>query len=240
MNPLKILSDGPHHVAVFKPHNCVVIAGRGAPRPTLLEQVRAQGFSGAQPVHRIDRVTSGICLFAKTDFGKHALSNAFRKHLIDKRYLCIVEGVPSFKKLSVNERLKRIDTPEDDAKAFAHQEIDDDGKRALTHLKVLASENGFSLIEAKPQTGRMHQIRIHLAHVGHPIVGDALYGSQVKFADKAVALYAYFLSFPSPKGPYVTVSAQIIPPVFIEFIQKHGLYNLQIAMNQALKPKIPE
>src|SRR5580704_9950321 len=102
-NNLIILSQGPHHVAVFKPHNIAVVGGRGVPRPTLLDLVREKFGASIYPVHRLDRVTSGITVFARSIFAKHAIDNAFKKRLVNKTYYALAEGVANFKTITVDK-----------------------------------------------------------------------------------------------------------------------------------------
>ncbi len=220
---LVILDDGKHHVVVHKPANMVVVAGRGVPKPTLMDLVQEKFGKGIRPVHRLDRVTDGCCIFAKSLFGQQALSNAFRRHLVDKRYLAIVEGEPQFTSLNIDARLQRIDEPKAKKGPLAEQTIDDEGKRALTRVKVWAKADGFAIVEAQPLTGRMHQIRAHLAHVGHPIVGDKQYGSKTPFGEHAIALFAFAVSFPEPSGGRKFVVAEL-PANFKAFLQKHYLF----------------
>lgn len=220
---LQILNQGKHHVVVNKPYNMVVVAGRGVPRPTLLDLAVKEIGKGVKPVHRIDRVTTGCCILATTLYGQQALSNAFRRHLIHKQYLAIIEGVPNFKTINIDARLQRVDSPNAKRGYLANQTIDDEGKRALTRVEVLASNAEFSLIKATPQTGRMHQIRAHLAHIGHPIVGDKQYGSTVLFAEKAIGLFAWMLSFPPPEGgKRLTVEAPF-PEEFKRFLKTQDI-----------------
>src|SRR3989338_2163388 len=194
-----ILDQGKHHLVVYKPSNTVIVTGRGAPKPTLLDILQERFGKGIKPVHRLDRVTTGCCIFATTTYGQQALSDAFRKHLIDKRYLAIIEGVPHFKQINIDARLKRIDTP-NSKKSLAHQEISAEGQRALTRVRVLCSHNNLTLIEANPETGRMHQIRVHLSHLGFPILGDTLYGAKMLYYPHAIALHAHTITFPLPEG----------------------------------------
>jgi 23S rRNA-/tRNA-specific pseudouridylate synthase len=195
-----IVEDAEHHAVWVKPAGMTVVAGRGVPRPTLLD-VAVERFGVAKPVHRLDRVTTGLCIIAKTTFGQAALNDAFRRHLVDKRYLAIVEGSPTWDKLDIDARLQRIDDPDARKGPLAVQTIADDGIRALTRVRVLARSATATLIEARPETGRMHQIRCHLAHVGLPIIGDSLYGSKQKFVVAgAVGLFAAAVSFPRPGG----------------------------------------
>lgn len=219
---LQICDEGQHHLCVVKPYNKVVVTGRGAPKPTLLDDAIAQFGSQIRPVHRLDRATYGLVLFAKTLYGQQALSEAFRRHLVDKRYMAIVEGVPTWNSLAIDARLHRIDEPAARKGPLARQSIDENGVRALTRVKVWAKHEGFSVVEARPETGRMHQIRAHLSHVGHPIVGDKLYGAKETLAPHSIALCAYALSFPDPSGKRRFVS--ITPPAeMLDFCKTHQL-----------------
>ena len=204
---LEVLDKGKHHIVVNKPYNMVVVAGRGAPKPTLLDVAEKQFGKGIRPVHRLDRVTTGCCILATSLYGQQALSEAFRKHLIDKTYLAVVEGVPNFKSLNIDARLTRVDDLNAKKGYLAHQTIDPNGQRALTRVKVISVGEQYTLVEARPQTGRMHQIRAHLAHVGHPILGDKQYGSNTPFMEHAIALFAQAVSFPAPEGGRRVVKA---------------------------------
>lgn len=219
---LQILHEGKHHIVVNKPANMVVVTGRGVPKPTLMDLAIAEFGKGIRPVHRLDRVTFGCCVFAKSLYGQQALSNAFRRHLIDKRYIAIVEGETRFQNINIDARLEREDFEQAKKGPLATQHISETGKRALTRVKVLAKSNGFTIVEAQPQTGRMHQIRAHLAHVGHPIVGDKQYGSQVPFGPHAIGLFAYSISFPDPNGGRHHVSAPL-PTEFESFLKQHHI-----------------
>jgi tRNA pseudouridine32 synthase/23S rRNA pseudouridine746 synthase len=195
-----VLDEGPHHAVLMKPAGMTVVSGRGVPRPTLLD-LAIERWPGARPVHRLDKPTAGVCIVAKTPYGQQALSDAFRRHLIDKRYLALIEGAPSWDKLDIDARLARIDDPEARKGPMAHQTVDAAGARALTRVRVLARSSSAALVEARPETGRMHQIRCHLAHVGHPIIGDVQYGATTAWPDaRALGLVAFAISFPLPQG----------------------------------------
>jgi RluA family pseudouridine synthase len=219
---LSVLDKGKHHVVVNKPSNMVVVDGRGAPKPTLLDLAQAQWGKGIKPVHRLDRVTTGCCILATDTYGQQALSNAFRKHLVDKRYLAIIEGVPKFESINIDARLERIDDPDAKKGWLAHQTIGEEGKRALTRVRVWAKGTDVCLVEARPETGRMHQIRAHLTHIGFPIVGDKQYGAKLPFGDHAIALFAFAVSFPAPEGGRRFVSAPL-PKSFEEFLKAQGI-----------------
>lgn len=224
---LVVVDEGPHHAVLVKPAGMTVVGGRGVPRPTLLDLAKERFGGGVRPVHRIDRVTAGLCVVAKTPFGQQAITEAFRRHLVDKRYLALVEGAPPWDKRAIDLRLSRIDDP--DAShghkkgPLAWQTVDEAGVRALTRVRVLARGQGATLVEARPETGRMHQIRCHLANVGHPIVGDALYGAKLPFPDeRAVGLVAFCVSFPLPHGGRAFVAGPL-PDAFVRALAEHGI-----------------
>jgi hypothetical protein len=173
-------------------------------------------------VHRLDRPTTGCCIVARSPFGQQALSNAFRRHLVDKRYLAVVVGVPTWKKLGIDARLLRKDDPNARRGPMAWTVVDDSGKRALTRVRVLAraEDESIALVEARPETGRMHQIRVHLAHVGHPLLGDPVYGER----DERVPLllHAWAISFPAPSGGRRFVTAPA-PDVMRRACADHGI-----------------
>jgi 23S rRNA pseudouridine955/2504/2580 synthase len=199
---LRVVDEGPHHAVLVKPAGMTVVGGRGVPRPTLLDLAIAR-WPTTKPVHRLDKPTYGVCIVAKSTYGQQALSDAFRRHLVDKRYLALIEGAPTWEKLDIDARLARIDDPDAKKGPMAHQTVDDAGVRALTRVKVIGRSSTHALIEARPETGRMHQIRCHLAHVGHPIVGDTQYGAKGPLQwpdDKGLGLVAFCVSFPLPQG----------------------------------------
>ena len=156
-----LLQRGEHWLVFNKPAGMTVVSGRGVPRPTLLD-LAVELVPAAKPVHRLDKPTTGCCVIATSTFGQQALSDAFRRHIIDKRYVAIVEGTPTWTNLAVDARLARVDDP--DVKIagrkapLAIQTVADDGVRALTRLRVLARGQGFSLIEARPALRRQRCI----------------------------------------------------------------------------------
>lgn len=123
-------------------------------------------------VHRIDRDTSGIVIFAKDGDTHKRLSNAFESRLVIKRYLAVIHGRPSWKETACDLPL----APDGDAQ---HRTIIDkyQGKKSMTRFRLLGSAGNYGVIEALPETGRTHQIRVHLAALGHPVVCDPLYGT---------------------------------------------------------------
>jgi len=135
-------------------------------------------------VHRLDRATSGVMICAKTSEGLGWLQKQFSQRKVKKTYLAIVQG-------DMREVEALIDMPiERNPKAPATFRVGANGKHAQTYYRVLQTNNGYSLLELKPTTGRTHQLRVHLSQLGHPIVGDTLYGG--KPADR-LFLHAYQL-----------------------------------------------
>lgn len=150
-------------------------------------------------VSRLDMNTSGLILIAKNQFAHMALSKEMEKNNIKKRYIAVVHG-------NLKEKEGTIDLPiykpqEGDGFDSIKRVVDDRGQRSITHYKVLESCKDGDIVECLLETGRTHQIRVHLSHLGHPIYGDFLYGDgdeEKDFIDRQ-ALHAYGLDFKSPK-----------------------------------------
>ena len=163
-------------------------------------------------VHRIDKNTSGLLVIAKTDKAHKSLSKQLAEHSVKRIYKAIVHGVFSEKEGTVDEPLGR------DRKDRKKQNVTNtkDGRRAVTHYKVLENLVDHSLLELKLETGRTHQIRVHMAYIGHPVLGDDLYGPRrlVKKARECGAgqyLHAETIGFIHPKsGEYMEFSVD--PP----------------------------
>ncbi len=163
-------------------------------------------------VHRLDADTSGVMVFAKTPRAYTALRLAFESHThVEKTYLAVLHGAPKTKTGTLETTIGK--KPWDPRRMAVNVP---DGRRAVTHWTVLARRGGVSLVEFRIETGRTHQIRVHAAHLGCPLVGDALYGDAVKDRRLRVKptrqlLHAVELSFPHPlTGKRQTFSAE--PP----------------------------
>lgn len=225
---IQVLDEGPHHVVVHKLPGALVVPARGVPAPVLLEDVQRRFGKGVRAVHRLDRGTSGCVIFAKSPFGEQCLSEAFRRRRVDKRYLAWVEGRPDFTQKVVDAPLLRHDAPSGKRGPAAIQRVDAQGQSAITHIRVLAVADALTLIEAKPHTGRMHQIRVHCAYVGIPLVGDAMYGARLEAS--RVLLHAWSLCFPAPSGGR-RVCESPLPLDFISLAERH-----QVDLAHALAP----
>ncbi len=121
-------------------------------------------------VHRLDRDTSGLLILAKNEAAKTKLQSQFKRHLVAKTYLILVQGRPKNDQATIDLALAR--SHGDGLK----RKVASNGKTAVTKYKLLAAYPGYSLLEASPQTGRTHQLRVHFAHIGHPVAGDIVYG----------------------------------------------------------------
>ncbi|MDR1352038.1 MAG: RNA pseudouridine synthase [Treponema sp.] len=152
-----------------------------------LDRLLEKGGGRVFTVHRIDRDTSGLVLFAKDEATHRELSLAFEKRLVKKEYLAVVHGRPSWSETACDLPL----VPDGDK---MHRTIIDKyrGKSSLTRFRLLLSAGNYSLLEARPETGRTHQIRVHLAALGCPVVCDPLYGrSAGRSVEKGVFLSSF-------------------------------------------------
>jgi len=187
--PLTIVFEDEHLLVVDKPAGLVVHPAAGNFDGTLVNALlhhcagKLSGIGGvARPgiVHRIDKDTSGLLVVAKTDVAHEGLAKQFAAHSIDRRYLAIVSGVPRASEGVVDAPLARSAT---NRKKIAIVE-GSRGKRAVTHWKRLKLLKDSALIECRLETGRTHQVRVHMASLGHPLVGDPVYGRSGKTHSK--------------------------------------------------------
>ena len=183
--PLRIVFEDEHLLVLDKPAGLVVHPAAGNRDGTLVNALlhhcggSLSGIGGvARPgiVHRIDKDTSGLLVVAKTDVAHEGLSRQFAAHSIDRRYLAIVSGVPKTTEGIVDAPLARSAT---NRKKIAIVESSR-GKRAVTHWKRLTLLQDAALVECRLETGRTHQVRVHMASIGHPLLGDPVYGRSSK------------------------------------------------------------
>jgi 23S rRNA pseudouridine1911/1915/1917 synthase len=199
--PLAILHEDSDLLVLDKPAGLVVHPGAGNATGTLVQALLhhckdLSGIGGVERpgiVHRLDKETSGCLVIAKNDLAHQSLAAQFADRTVEKTYLAIVEGTPRRRTGEVNEPIGRHAVNRQKMKVTTAEK----GREALTLYKVLTSADGLSLVECRPRTGRTHQIRVHLRHLGHPIVGDPVYGKRGKY--ERHLLHAWRLSFDHPR-----------------------------------------
>jgi 23S rRNA pseudouridine1911/1915/1917 synthase len=208
------------HFAIFdKPSGVAIHPKKLANTKSLLDDVRALWGSEANLVHRLDKETSGLVIASKNKFSESILKKAFQNKEIQKKYLALVKG-----HLNKEMTIKKPISVNKDENIKVKVIIDEEGKESITIVKPLKTIGENTLVECIPLTGRQHQIRVHLFSIGHPIVGDPLYGVDNEFADrylnklvnekeriektgaKRLMLHAYKLEFEFMNNKYVIVS----------------------------------
>lgn len=215
--PLDIIYEDNDIIAVNKPKGMVVHPANGNPDGTLVNAIMAickdslSGIGGEiRPgiVHRLDKDTSGIIVIAKNDKAHINLSEQIKNHEVKKTYVALVRGIVKANEATINMPIGRS---EKDRKKMA---VTKKGKEAITHFKVLKRypEENCTLLEVNIETGRTHQIRVHLAQIGHPCIGDEVYSSgKNKWGIKGQALHAKSLEFKHPiTGKKMKLEAPII------------------------------
>jgi len=223
--PLKIIFEDEHLLVVDKPAGLVVHPAAGNLDGTLVNALlhhcggSLSGIGGvARPgiVHRIDKDTSGLLVVAKTDVAHEGLAKQFAAHSIERRYLAIVSGVPKTSAGMIDAPLARSAS---NRKKIAIVE-GARGKRAVTHWKRLNVLDDAALVECRLETGRTHQVRVHMASVGHSLLGDPVYGRAGKTHGKLLkelqfhrqALHAAELRFTHPVTKRRLSFASPMPP----------------------------
>ncbi len=209
MSELEVLFSDNHLLAVAKPAGVPMVADASEDeslqelaRSFIRAEKRKLGNVFVGVVHRLDRPVSGVALFARTSKAAERLSAAFRERSVRKIYLAITEGRPR-ESSGVLEQLLAKDEATNVVRVIAaNAHGSADAKRAVTKWRVVASVGkGVSeraLVELEPETGRAHQLRVALASLGAPIVGDLKYGARAPLADRSIALHARRLEFPHP------------------------------------------
>lgn len=210
--PLDILYEDDHLMAVNKPPGMVVHPAPGHPQGTFVNALLYHCKSLPQMdtlrpgiVHRLDKETSGVLLAAKTLLAHQKLIELFAAREMEKTYQAICVGLP--KQGIINAPIGRH--------PIKRQEmtVREGGKEAISEIACLKTKNGLSLVQIKPQTGRTHQIRVHLQHIGTPVLGDPVYGKPAEnrqFGVEQQLLHAHCLSFYHPiTSKRLTISAPL-------------------------------
>jgi len=223
--PLEIVYEDDDLMVINKPRGMVVHPAPGHTSGTLVNAVLSHAGESLSSingvlrpgiVHRIDKDTSGLILVCKNDFSHKALAKQLEEHSITRRYHAICSGRLKEEQGTVSAPIGR------DEKNRKQQAINyKHGKDAITHYRLLENLQNASLLECRLETGRTHQIRVHMKSIGHPLLGDPLYGPKKNlYAIKGQALHAMVLGFVHPRsGEYMEFSADY-PEDFQKLLNK--------------------
>ena len=223
--PVDIVYEDDHLIVVDKPKGMVVHPAPGNPNGTLVNALlyhcagRLSSINGVERpgiVHRIDKDTSGLLVIAKTDVAHESLATQLAEHSMTRAYKAIVHD-------NIKDDEGRIDLPigRDPNNRFKRAVTSRNSKRAVTNYKVLERFGKATLIEARLETGRTHQIRVHMAYIKHPLVGDPLYGpARSKYREMGQMLHAYLLGFIHPiSGDYMEFRSEL-PEDFSNMLER--------------------
>ena len=219
--PIEILFEDNDIIVVNKPKGMVVHPANGNPDGTLVNAIMSickdslSGIGGEiRPgiVHRLDKNTSGAIIIAKNDKAHINLSEQLKNHEIKKTYIALVRGIVKENNATINMPIARS------KKDRKKMDVDKNGKEAITHFKVLNRFQDCTLLEINIETGRTHQIRVHLSHIGYPIIGDDVYSNgKNKWNIEGQCLHAKSLDFKHPiTGKQMHIDAPI--PEYLEKI----------------------
>ena len=222
--PIEIIYEDKDIIVVNKPKGMVVHPANGNPDGTLVNCLMAickeslSGIGGEiRPgiVHRLDKDTSGIIIVAKNDKAHINMSEQIKNHEVQKTYLALVKGIVKENEATINMPIGRSTK---DRKKMA---VTKNGKEAITHFKVLKRYNNYTLLQVQIETGRTHQIRVHLSEIGYPIVGDTTYSNgKNKWNIKGQCLHAKSLKFKHPiTGKEMFLEARM-PSYFEEILKE--------------------
>lgn len=221
--PLDILYEDEDIIVVNKPQGMVVHPAPGSYNGTMVNALlynhkNLSGINGnIRPgiVHRIDKDTSGVLVVAKNDDAHIVLAKQLKDHSMKREYYALVEGVIKDDKGTINEPLARH--PKERIKISVVK----DGREAITHFSVIERFEKYTLVKCILETGRTHQIRVHMAYIGHPLVGDPIYGyKKQRFKLKGQMLHAKTLGFIHPSTKKYMEFDSTLPDYFIQVLNK--------------------
>lgn len=200
--PIDVVYEDKDIIVVNKPKGMVVHPANGNPDGTLVNAIMAickdslSGIGGEiRPgiVHRLDKDTSGLLIVAKNDMAHVNMSEQIKRHEVKKTYIALVRGIVKENEATIDMPIGRSNS---DRKKMA---VTKNGKNAVTHIKVLKRYDKYTLLEINIETGRTHQIRVHLAHIGYPVIGDYIYSNgKNEFGIVGQCLHAKSLEFKHP------------------------------------------
>ncbi|QHJ70898.1 RluA family pseudouridine synthase [Planococcus halotolerans] len=218
---LEIVYEDADVLVVNKPKGMVVHPAPGHSHGTLVNGLMhhctdLSGINGiVRPgiVHRIDKDTSGLLMVAKNDASHTSLVNQLVRKSVTRKYIALVHGHIPHDKGTIEAPIAR------DPKERQNMSVVDKGKHAVTHFRVLERFGDFTLVECRLETGRTHQIRVHMKYIGYPLVGDPKYGPKKTMDIGGQALHAEVIGFDHPKtGEYMEYSAEM-PEEFAELLE---------------------
>ena len=222
--PLDIVYEDNDLLVVNKPRGMVVHPATGNYTGTLVNALmyhcgdRLSSINGViRPgiVHRIDKDTSGLLIVAKNDFAHNILAEQIKEHSFTRKYQAVVVGNVKDDTGTINAPIGRHQT---DRKKMAVTLKN--SRNAVTHYKVIARYNGYTHVELILETGRTHQIRVHMAYIGHPVAGDPVYSGK-KYLTKlnGQCLHAYYISFTHPRTNEILAFSAPLPDYFTGFLK---------------------
>lgn len=222
--PLDIVYEDDDVLVINKPKGMVVHPAPGNPDNTLVNAIMSHCGDRLSTintvvrpgiVHRIDKDTSGLLVVAKNDAAHNGLADQFKVHSIDRVYYAVVKG-------TFREKTGKIDAPigRHPTQRKKMTVTDKNAKHAVTHFKVVEELNGYTLIECRLETGRTHQIRVHMQYIGHTLLGDTLYGDKNKLGIEGQVLHAAVLGFEHPITKEKMLFRSELPEAFTNIVNQ--------------------
>jgi 23S rRNA pseudouridine955/2504/2580 synthase/23S rRNA pseudouridine1911/1915/1917 synthase len=190
---MDILHQDDHIIVINKPAGISVLPEGWDPDAPYLRQILEENYERIWVVHRLDKITSGVMVFALTAEAHRELNRQFERHEVEKVYQAIVEGVPPWNVRNARHMLQ-TNVGRKHRTVVVHKR----GKNSETDFKVVKRGQAYALLEAYPKTGRTHQVRVHLSALGFPLLGDVPYGASESDLIERPALHAYSLGFTHP------------------------------------------
>lgn len=218
--PVSVIYEDADVLVVNKPPFLVVHPTKGHPYGTLANAVSHYQYEQNQNykirfINRLDRDTSGVLLIAKNAFAQQIVSEQMKQGRVDKAYYALVLGC-------VKDDDGTIDLPIDrEQEEDIKRVVMEDGMASVTHYKVVERFSEHTLVKIQLETGRTHQIRVHFAHIGHPVLGDALYGEASDLINRQ-ALHCYEMAFLPPRASAPLVARAELPEDFLSAIKSMG------------------
>jgi len=217
---MQILYKDEHIIVLNKPAGIPVLPDGWEKDAPYLVKMLEEDFGKVFIVHRLDKTTSGVMVFARTAEAHRALNIQFENHEADKVYHAIMEGEPKW-----NEKVAKFPLRANVGKKHRTAVDDKHGKPSETRYRILKRYQDAALVEAKPMTGRTHQVRVHAYALGHPLLGDMLYGASETDLIARPALHAYSLTITHPETDERLTFKSEHPEDFVSALERLGVGN---------------